>query len=50
VDDEAVAATLSSTPVSRDTCAQLVKLALERGGCDNITAVVAAYTFSGHEE
>jgi serine/threonine protein phosphatase PrpC len=50
VDDEAVAATLSSTPVSRDTCAQLVKLALERGGRDNITAVVAAYTFSGHEE
>ena len=49
VDDEAIAATLSSTPVPRDTCAQLVKLALERGGRDNITAVVAAYTFSDHE-
>ncbi len=49
VDDEAIAATLSSIPVSQDTCKQLVQLALERGGRDNITVVVAAYTFSDHQ-
>src|SRR5262245_20486949 len=46
VDDAAIAAMLSSTRVSRDACTQLIQLALDRGGRDNITAVVAAYTFS----
>jgi protein phosphatase len=50
VDDDAIARTLSSTPVSRDTCTQLVQLALDSGGRDNITAVVAAYSFSDHED
>ena len=46
VEDEAIAAAMASTPASQDTCEQLVRLALERGGRDNITAVVARYSFS----
>ena len=46
VDDEAIAEALSSMPLSQDACERLVQLALDLGGRDNITAVVAAYTFS----
>ena len=45
VGDEAIASTLSATPSADDACAQLVQLALDRGGRDNVTVVVAAYEF-----
>jgi protein phosphatase len=45
VDDETISNTLAGTTVSEDTCAQLVQLALDRGGRDNVTVIVAAYTF-----
>jgi serine/threonine protein phosphatase PrpC len=34
--------------MSSDACAQLVQLALDAGGRDNITALVASYTL--HDE
>jgi protein phosphatase len=44
VDDEMIRRALTEAPVSSDACARLVQLALERGGHDNVTVVVAAYT------
>jgi serine/threonine protein phosphatase PrpC len=44
VDDETIAKTLSQTRVSREACTQLLQLALDRGGRDNVTVLVAAYT------
>ena len=43
VDDDTVAKTLSATPVSSDACSALLQLALDRGGRDNVTVIVAAY-------
>ena len=45
VDDDAIARTLAATPKSQEACAALVQLALERGGRDNITVIVASYGF-----
>jgi PPM family protein phosphatase len=45
VDDDTIAQTLAATASSADGCAQLVQLALDRGGRDNVTVIVAAYTF-----
>jgi serine/threonine protein phosphatase PrpC len=45
VDDDAIARTLAATPKSQDACAALVQLALERGGRDNVTVIVASYGF-----
>jgi protein phosphatase len=42
VDDETIAATLASGE-SNDVCQRLVQLALEGGGHDNITVIVAAF-------
>jgi protein phosphatase len=44
VDDNAIANTLSGTQASHEACSQLVQLALDRGGRDNVTVIVAAYT------
>jgi PPM family protein phosphatase len=42
VDDAAITSTLVGMPTSSDACAQLVQLALDAGGRDNITALVAS--------
>jgi protein phosphatase len=46
VDDETIAAVLASNEPSAHICQRLVDLALERGGKDNVTVVVARYDFS----
>ena len=45
VADSQIAATLSRYPVPADACAALVALALEGGGKDNVTVLVAHYRF-----
>jgi protein phosphatase len=45
VDDEAMTKTLLAAPASSDACAQLVQMALDCGGRDNVTVVVASYNF-----
>jgi PPM family protein phosphatase len=45
VDDEALTKALLGAPASNDACAQLVQMALDHGGRDNVTVVVASYTF-----
>jgi PPM family protein phosphatase len=44
IDDDTIAETLLGTQSSKEACAQLVQLALDNGGRDNVTAIVAAYT------
>jgi serine/threonine protein phosphatase PrpC len=44
VDDETIAKTLADTGNSKDACAALMQLALDGGGRDNITVIVAGYT------
>ena len=44
VDDDAITKTLSGAPASSEACNQLMQLALDRGGRDNVTVIVAAYT------
>jgi len=46
VDDDAICRVLVDYPESAEACRQLVDRALERGGRDNVTVVVASYTFS----
>jgi protein phosphatase len=45
VDDDAITDTMAATPASADACERLVQLALDRGGHDNVTVIVAGYTF-----
>jgi protein phosphatase len=45
VDDETISQTLGETAKSAEVCSRLVQLALDRGGRDNVTVIVAAYTF-----
>jgi serine/threonine protein phosphatase PrpC len=45
VDDDTMATTLTAARTSNEACAALVQLALDRGGRDNITVIVAGYTF-----
>ena len=44
VDDDTITETLAGTPASGGACDRLLQLALDRGGRDNITVIVAAYT------
>ena len=46
VDDDGIRQVLMECPISADACRRLVDLALERGGKDNVTVVLAGYTFS----
>jgi PPM family protein phosphatase len=43
VDDEEITRILTASTASREACAQLVQRALEQGGRDNVTVIVAAY-------
>jgi len=43
VADEEIAAVLLDAPRSSDACERLVRQALDRGGHDNVTVIVAAY-------
>ena len=45
VDDDTIAATLGRALPANETCQRLVQLALEGGGRDNITAIVATFEF-----
>jgi protein phosphatase len=45
VDDDAITDTMAAAPASADACDRLVQLALDRGGHDNVTVIVAGYTF-----
>jgi protein phosphatase len=45
VEDDTIAQTLTGAETSAAACAQLVQLALDRGGRDNVTVIVAGYTF-----
>ena len=45
VDDDTIAATLGLARSAEETCQRLVQLALEGGGRDNITAIVATFEF-----
>jgi protein phosphatase len=45
VDDDQIAATLAGGEAAEATCRRLVELALERGGDDNVTVVVARFRF-----
>jgi protein phosphatase len=44
VDDEAITGILREATASSDACARLVQRALDSGGRDNVTVIVAAYT------
>jgi protein phosphatase len=44
LDDETIAGTLSAAGSSNEACRRLMQLALDRGGRDNITVIVGAYT------
>lgn len=44
VDDETMERTLAEAPASADACDRLLQLALDGGGRDNITLIVAGYT------
>jgi protein phosphatase len=45
VDDDTIAATLALALSSSDVCHRLLQLALDGGGRDNITAIVATFEF-----
>ncbi len=44
VDDDAITKVLTGKPTSSDACADLMRQALDGGGRDNITVIVAGYT------
>jgi PPM family protein phosphatase len=44
VDEEAITAILREKTTSQDACTQLVQRALDNGGRDNVTVIVAAYS------
>jgi PPM family protein phosphatase len=47
VDDDTIEATLASAPPSSDICQRLLQLALDGGGRDNVTMVVAKFSLVG---
>jgi serine/threonine protein phosphatase PrpC len=44
VEDEGIAGVLAGTESSEEACRRLVDLALENGGKDNVTVVLARYS------
>jgi len=44
VDDEMITETLVAIPTAAEACERLMGLALDRGGRDNVTVIVAGYT------
>lgn len=46
VSDEAIADVLTRIPASADACQALIELALENGGRDNVTVVIARYSIT----
>ena len=50
VSDETITQTLLRTTSSGDACSQLVQLALESGGRDNVTVIVGAYEIPTEQE
>jgi PPM family protein phosphatase len=44
VDDDTITETLTGASASGEACDRLLQLALDRGGRDNVTVIVAAYT------
>jgi PPM family protein phosphatase len=44
IDDETITRLLLESDASADACSALVQLALDRGGRDNVTVIVAGYT------
>jgi len=44
VDDDTITRTLTETQTSSDACTALMQLALDGGGRDNVTVIVAGYT------
>jgi protein phosphatase len=46
VDDDTIATALLTHPTSAAACAHLVQLALDHGGRDNVTVIVAGYHFA----
>jgi protein phosphatase len=45
VEDDEISGTLAATQASSDACDRLIQQALDRGGRDNVTVIVAAYEF-----
>ena len=45
VDAVTIGGILQSSPSSQDACERLVELALQNGGKDNVTVVLARYRF-----
>jgi protein phosphatase len=45
VEDDDIGETLAATQASSDACDRLIQQALDRGGRDNVTVIVAAYEF-----
>jgi protein phosphatase len=45
VDDDTISAALAGVQPSSDVCQRLLQLALDGGGRDNITAIVATFEF-----
>jgi serine/threonine protein phosphatase PrpC len=46
VSDEAIADVMARIPASADACQALVDLALNNGGRDNVTVVIARYSIT----
>jgi len=49
VDDETIATILRDTTASQDACTRLVQQALDNGGRDNVTVIIAAYSIPADE-
>jgi protein phosphatase len=49
VDDATITSILQGTTTSKDACARLVQQALDGGGHDNVTVIVAAYRLPDEE-
>jgi serine/threonine protein phosphatase PrpC len=46
VSEAEIESLLAAHPRSQEACEALLQLALERGGHDNVTVIVAGFTFS----